>query len=183
MYTFMSPSGMEEVESTAKVADWLQSGLQSLLPDNTTPNILTYEPNSFNISIPVTVIGTGLGSESKGIIMQCPCAPKKFNHEEFFNECKLPRAHFNAKDYGHKDMLDDDPSGLIGKVADNMCVNGKGPRDPMRRCVGGILVAFLNYYFQDNKVDFDAIVNEPSVAPVVLDQVQFDTTIDQKISN
>ncbi|GMI76099.1 chlorophyllase 1, CORONATINE-INDUCED PROTEIN 1 [Hibiscus trionum] len=221
LYTTVPPTGMGEVESAAKVADWLQSGLQSLLPENveanlenlalsghsrggktafalalgygdptqsfsalvgidpvagnrfgaTTPQILTYEPNSFNLSIPVTVIGTGLGAESKGITMPCACAPKKFNHEEFFNECKLPRAHFNAKDYGHMDVLDDDPSGFIGRLADSMCVNGKGPRDPMRRCV-----AFLNYYYFQEKVDFDTIVNEPSVAPVVLDQVQFDTT-------
>ncbi|KAK8541509.1 hypothetical protein V6N12_014143 [Hibiscus sabdariffa] len=231
LYTTIPPCGMGEVDSAAKVADWLQSGLQSVLPENieanlenlalaghsrggktafalalgygdpaqsfsllvgidpvagtrfgeTTPKILTYEPNSFNISIPVTVIGTGLGPESKGCLKPCPCAPKDYNHEEFFNECKLPKAHFNAKDYGHMDMLDDDLPGLIGKLADSICVNGKGPRDPMRRCVGGIVVAFLNYYyFKDKKVDFDTIVNDPSVAPVVLDQVQFDTTINLK---
>ncbi|KAG8486840.1 hypothetical protein CXB51_020286 [Gossypium anomalum] len=219
------PKGIREVESAAQVANWLQSGLQSVLLENiepnlktvvlsghsrggktafalalgygdpiqkfsaligidpvagnnfgtTTPHILTYESNSFDISFPITVIGTGLGPESKGL-MSCPCAPKKYNHEEFFNESKPPRAHFTAKNYGHMDMLNDDLSGPMGKLADSMCVNGKGPRDPFRRCIGGIVIAFLNYYFQDNEVDFNTIVNEPDVAPVVLDQVQFDAS-------
>ncbi|TYH07256.1 hypothetical protein ES288_A08G219200v1 [Gossypium darwinii] len=218
------PKGIREVESAAQVANWLQSGLQSVLPENiepnlktvvlsghsrggktafalalgygdpiqkfstligidpvgnnfgtTTPHILTYEPKSFDIPFPIAVIGTGLGPESKGL-MSCPCAPKKYNHEEFFNESNPPRAHFTAKNYGHMDMLNDDLSGLMGKMADSMCVNGKGPRDPLRRCIGGIVIAFLNYYFQDNEVDFNTIVNEPDVAPVVLDQVQFDAS-------
>ncbi|XVF21715.1 hypothetical protein REPUB_Repub12eG0114100 [Reevesia pubescens] len=217
------PSGPDEVEFAAKVADWLPSGLPSVLPGNveanlmklalvghsrggktaftlalgfakTTqkfsalvgidpvagntfsliePKILTNIPGSFNLSIPVTVIGTGLGPESKGCV-PLPCAPKGVSHEEFFNECKSPCAHFVAKNYGHMDVLDDDPSGLIGKVSDCMCVNGKGPRDPMRRCVGGIVVAFLNYYFEVEMKDFMTIVNEPYVAPVKLDQVKFD---------
>lgn len=219
------PKGIREVESAAQVANWLQSGLQFVLPENiepnlntvvlsghsrggktafavalgygdstqkfsaligidsvagnnfgtTTPHILTYEPKSFDIPFPITVIGTGLGSESKGLML-CPCAPKKYNHEEFFNESKPPRAHFTAKNYGHMDMLNDDPSGFMGKIADCICVNGKSPRDPFRRCIGGIVVMFLNYYFQDNKVDFKTIVNESDVAPVVLDQVQFNAS-------
>ncbi|MBA0852819.1 hypothetical protein Goshw_010155 [Gossypium schwendimanii] len=221
----LPPKGIREVESAAQVANWLQLGLQSVLPENiepnlktvvlsghsrggktafalalgygdpiqkfsaligidpvagnncgtTTPHILTYEPKSFDIPFPITVIGTGLGSESKGLL-SCPCAPKKYNHEEFFNESKPPRAHFTAKNYGHMDMLNDDLPGVIGKLADSMCVNGNGPRDPLRRCIGGIVIAFLNYYFQDNEVDFNTIVNEPDVAPVVLDQVQFDAS-------
>ena len=135
LYTIIPPSGTEEIESAAKVADWLPSGLPSVLPGNvesnlvklalaghsrggktafalalgnakttqnfsalvgidpvagttcgqTNPKILTYTPGSFNLSIPVTVIGTGLGPESKGCL-PCSCAPKGLNHEEFFNE-------------------------------------------------------------------------------------------------
>nr|ACO50429.1 chlorophyllase 2 [Pachira macrocarpa] len=216
------PSGTEEVEHAAKVADWLPSGLPSVLPGNveanlaklalvghsrggktafalalgraktaqnfsalvgidpvagnrfgeTSPKILTYTPGSFDLSIPVAVVGTGLGPESKGC-MPCPCAPTQYNHEEFFNECKPPRVHFDAKNYGHMDTLDDNPSGFIGKLSDTICVNGEGPRDPMRRCVGGIVVAFLNYFFEAEKEDFMTIMNEPYVAPVTLDQVQF----------
>ncbi|XP_022759737.1 LOW QUALITY PROTEIN: chlorophyllase-1-like [Durio zibethinus] len=223
LFNIMPPSGPDEVESAAKVADWLPSGLPSVLPGNVeanlvklalvghsrggktaftlalglantnqnfsvlvgidpvagnsfcqiNPKILTYIPCSFNISIPVTVIGTGLGPESKGCMPMPPCAPKGVNHEEFFNECKPPCAHFVATNYGHMDVLDDDPSGLVGRFSDCMCVNGKGPRDPMRRCVGGIIVAFLNNYFEGEKVDFMTIANEPYVSPVKLDQVKF----------
>ncbi|XVE73075.1 hypothetical protein DITRI_Ditri11bG0088600 [Diplodiscus trichospermus] len=224
MYSMIPPSGMEEVKSAANVADWLPSGLPSVLPGNieanlaklvlaghsrggkaafalalgyakttqtfsalvgidpvagtrfgqTNPKILTYVPGSFNLSMPVTVIGTGLGPESKGCCKPCACAPKGLNHEEFFNECKPPRSHFNAKDYGHMDVLDDDPSGLVGRVSDNMCLNGKGPRDPMRRSVAGIVVAFLNYFLEGDKEDFLTIVKEPYVAPVKIDDVKFD---------
>nr|ACO50428.1 chlorophyllase 1 [Pachira macrocarpa] len=226
LYNIIPPSGTEEVEYAAKVADWLPSGLPSVLAANvepnlakltlaghsrggktafalalgyaqttqnfsalvgidpvagtrfgeTSPKILTYTPESFDLSIPVAVIGTGLGSESKGIL-SCPCAPKKYNHQEFFNECKPPRAHFDAKNYGHMDVLDNDPPGLVGKISDTICVNGKGPRDPMRRCVGGIVVAFLNYFFEAEKGDFLTIVKEPYVAPVKLDEVQFDVEV------
>ncbi|XP_022769841.1 LOW QUALITY PROTEIN: chlorophyllase-1, chloroplastic-like [Durio zibethinus] len=222
LWNIIPPCGTEEVESAAKVADWLPSGLPSVLPGNieanlvklalvghsrggktafalalgytkttqnfsaligidpvagttcgqTKPKILTYVTGSFNLSIPVTVIGTGLGPESKGCL-PCPCAPNGLNHEEFFNECKPPRAHFVAKNYGHMDVLDDNPSGLVGKLSDYTCVSGKGPGDLMRRCVGGIVVAFLNYFFQGEKGDFMTIVNEPYVAPVKLDQVEF----------
>ena len=38
------------------------------------------------------------------------------------------------------DMLNDDPSGIVGELSGCLCVNGKGPRDPMRRSVGGIVL-------------------------------------------
>ncbi|KAH1106154.1 hypothetical protein J1N35_009922 [Gossypium stocksii] len=225
LYGILPPEGIRDVESAAQVANWLQSGLQSVLPENIepnlktvvlsghsrggqtafalalgygdpiqkfsaligidpiagnhfgpiTPHILTNEPKSFDIPFPITVIGTGLGAESK-YFMSPPCAPKKYNHEEFFNESKPPRAHFTAKDYGHMDMLNDDLSDPVVIMANFMCVKGKGPRDLLRRCIGGIVIAFLNYYFQDNKVDFNTIVKKPDVAPVELDQVQFDAS-------
>ncbi|KAG4188773.1 hypothetical protein ERO13_A08G187200v2 [Gossypium hirsutum] len=182
------PKGIREVESAAQVANWLQSGLQSVLPENIEPNLKTVVlsghsrggKTAFALALgygdPIQKFSTLIGIDpSKGLI-SCPCAPKKYNHEEFFNESNPPRAHFTAKNYGHMDMLNDDLSGLMGKMADSMCVNGKGPRDPLRRCIGGIVIAFLNYYFQDNEVDFNTIVNEPGVAPVVLDQAQFDAS-------
>ncbi|MBA0796811.1 hypothetical protein Gohar_007547 [Gossypium harknessii] len=172
----LPPKGIREVESAAQVANWLQLGLQSVLPENIEPNLKTVVLSGHSRGGKTAfALALGYGSESKGLI-SCPCAPKKYNHEEFFNESKPPRAHFTAKNYGHMDMLNDDLSGVIGKLADSMCVNGKGPRDPFRRCIGGIVIAFLNYYFQDNEVDFNTIVNEPDVAPVVLDQVQFDAS-------
>ncbi|OMP04923.1 Chlorophyllase [Corchorus olitorius] len=136
----------------------------------TEPEILTH---NFNMSIPVTVIGTGLGPESKGCGMP-PCAPEGINHEEFFNKCRPPCAHFVAEKYGHADVLNDDSQlDIAGKAGCRACMNNKGPRLPMRRCVGGIVVAFLNYYFHDEKQDFMTIVNDPNVAPVTLDEVEF----------
>ncbi|XP_058106108.1 chlorophyllase-2-like [Magnolia sinica] len=106
------------------------------------PPILTYVPRSFDIGgIPVLVVGTGLGEQKK-----CPlspaCAPKGLNHEEFYNECEPPRFHLVATEYGHMDMLDDKiPIGL-DSFARCACKNAK-KIEPMRRFVGGIMVAFL----------------------------------------
>ncbi|KAF3975225.1 hypothetical protein CMV_001497 [Castanea mollissima] len=223
LYLYIPSSGLEEIESAAKVTDWLSSGLQPQLPENveanlqklalaghsrggkaafalalgyaktslkfsvllsidpvagctkccrTQPHILTYVPRSFNLSIPVTVIGTGLGPEQKNCLSP-PCAPEGLNHDEFFNECKPPCAHFVAKDYGHMDMLNDDPSGIVGELSGCICVNGKGPRDPMRRSVGGIAVAFLKAYLEDESGDFVAILADPSLAPAKLEPVEF----------
>ncbi|OMO77664.1 Chlorophyllase [Corchorus capsularis] len=125
------------------------------------------------MSVPVTVIGTGLGPDSKRCGMP-PCAPEGLGPEEFFKECRPPCAHFVAENYGHMDVLDDDSQlDITGKVCCSLCVNCKGPRGPMRKCVAGIVVAFLNYYFYDEKKDFMTIVDDPNVAPVKLDEVEF----------
>ncbi|XP_009370779.2 chlorophyllase-1 [Pyrus x bretschneideri] len=219
------PSGPEEVESGAKVINWLPKGLQPLLPENvvadftkfalsghsrggftafaialgraktslslkisvligidpvagknryctTRPHILTYSPQSFDLSIPVTVIGTGLGPEIKTCI---PCAPDGVNHKEFFYECKPPCAHFVVKDYGHMDMLDDDPQGVVGAVSGCMCKNGTGPREIMRKTVGGIVVAFLNAYLNGDDRYLLAIVGDPDSSPAKLEPVEFIT--------
>ncbi|GLT77080.1 hypothetical protein SLA2020_486980 [Shorea laevis] len=139
----------------------------------TQPHILTFNPCSFNLSIPVTVIGTGLGGVKKNCL-SVPCAPDGVNHVEFFNECKPPRAHFVATNYGHMDMLNDGLHGIVGVMADCLCTNSSFPRDPMRKCVGGIVVAFLNAYLEGHNGDFLTIVKEPSVAPINLNSVEFD---------
>lgn len=138
----------------------------------TEPHILTYVPHSFNFSIPVAVIGTGLGPE-KWIPLAPPCAPEGVNHDEFYNECKPPCAHFVAKEYGHMDMLDDNLPGIIGKLSECMCKNGSGPKDKMRRSVGGIAVAFLRAYLESDDEDLKAVVADPSLAPAKLDPVEF----------
>ncbi|KAM1278872.1 hypothetical protein ACFX13_031824 [Malus domestica] len=137
-----------------------------------TRNILTYSPQSFDLSIPVTVIGTGLGPESKNPCMP-PCAQYGANHKEFFYECKPPCAHFVVKDYGHMDMLDDDPQGMVGAVSGCMCKNGTGPRELMRKTVGGIVVAFLNAYLNGDDKDLVAIVGDPDSSPAKLEPVEF----------
>ncbi|KAI4301217.1 hypothetical protein L6164_034517 [Bauhinia variegata] len=138
----------------------------------TFPHILTYVPRSLNLGMPVAVIGTGLGPEKKNIFSK-PCAPQGLNHKEFYNECKPPCAYFVTKDYGHMDMLDDNPPSMVGKMSSCMCKNGTGPRDFMRRTVGGLVVAFLRAYLNDQREDLEAIVMNNSIAPATLDPVDY----------
>ncbi|KAJ6681305.1 CHLOROPHYLLASE-1 [Salix koriyanagi] len=130
------------------------------------PKILHDESCSFNISIPVAIIGTGLGNTS-GI----PCAPDGVSHTEFFNECRPPCSHFVTTDYGHMDVLDDD-IGLDGWVARLLC-KGSGwgvSRDPMRKTVGGIFVAFLEAIFKGKYTEYNNILQKPNYfAPATLD--------------
>lgn len=124
------------------------------------PKILTYVPNSFNLSIPVTVIGSGLGDQ-KFFNSLHPCAPSGVNHKEFYSESKPPIGYFVATEYGHMDILDDNEPKI------NFC-NGNKHRGPLRRTVGGIIVAFLNSYFRFETKDYLTIANDPTVAPVNL---------------
>ncbi|KAK7271220.1 hypothetical protein RJT34_26936 [Clitoria ternatea] len=139
----------------------------------TLPHILTGNPQSFNLGIPVAVIGTGLGAEKVNCCSP-PCAPDGVNHFEFFNECRPPCAHFVAKDYGHMDMLDDETPGLIGSLISKcMCKNGSGPKDFMRKTVGGLVVAFLKAHLNAQWNDLLAILAHPNLAPAKLDHVVY----------
>lgn len=140
----------------------------------TLPHILTGVPRSLNLNIPVLVIGTGLGPEKANLLFP-PCAPNGMNHEDFFNESKPPCAHFVTPKFGHMDMLDDETPGAIGTMMSKcLCKNGKGPRDLMRRTVGGLVVAFLRAQLNEQWNDFDAILANPSyVAPTMLDDVVY----------
>uniref|UniRef100_A0A5B6ZEE5 Putative chlorophyllase-1 n=2 Tax=Davidia involucrata TaxID=16924 RepID=A0A5B6ZEE5_DAVIN len=134
------------------------------------PKILTYVPRSFNLDIPVTVIGTGLGSQQKNCLMP-PCAPNGVNHAEFFTECKPPNCYyFLAKHYGHMDMLDD----AVAAKGGCLCKSGDNCKDKMRKCVGGLVVAFLNAYLGSDFDALKAIVGDPAIAPIELDPVIFE---------
>ncbi|KAL6210594.1 hypothetical protein ACLB2K_015826 [Fragaria x ananassa] len=115
-----------------------------------------------------------VGPQKNDCISQ-PCASDGVNHKEFFNESKPPCAHFVAKDYGHMDMLDDDPPGLVGALSGCLCKNGSGPKDLMRKSVGGIVVAFLKAYLNGEDGDLLAIVADPGLSPAKLDPVKFIT--------
>lgn len=147
-------------------------GLDPVAGSSTTnrpdPKILSYIPRSFNQKIPVAVIGTGLGSESKGPIP--PFAPNGTNHAEFFNESKPPIYYFLAKDYGHADMLDD---GIVYTFAKLFCKCGKGPKELMISGCGGIIVAFLKAKLNGKIEDLNTIGEDPGVAPIKLDPVIF----------
>lgn len=138
----------------------------------TPPAVLTYVPQSFDLDeTPVMIIGSGLGSSRKNPLFP-PCAPNGVNHADFFNECRSPAYYFVAKDYGHVDMLDDETKGMVGKASYCLCKNGKS-RKPMRRFVGGIVVAFLRAYLEGNHGDLVAIRDGHHACPVEFDKVDF----------
>ncbi|KZV50452.1 chlorophyllase-1 [Dorcoceras hygrometricum] len=134
-------------------------------PGRVEPEVLTYIPQSFNLSLPVGIIGTGLSNKSKGIIPSF--APNGINHAEFFNESKPPAYYFLAKDYGHCDILDDSKVAL----ASLLCKSGKGSKELMRNGVGGIIVAFLKAYLAGENDNLQSIVDAPSAAPITLGPV------------
>lgn len=117
------------------------------------------------------VVGSGLGEVKK-----CPlfpaCAPHGVNHEDFFTECCAPACHFVPRDYGHMDMLDDDTKGVRGMTTYCMCKNGLS-REPMRRFVGGIIVAFLKAYLGGDEVDLISIKDGRVGVPLELEKVEF----------
>ncbi|KAJ4967971.1 hypothetical protein NE237_014672 [Protea cynaroides] len=137
----------------------------------TPPPVLTYVPRSFDLDMPVLVIGSGLGEVRKNPLFPA-CAPKGVNHEDFFKECCAPASYFVVKDYGHVDMLDDDTKGITGKATYCLCKNGKA-REPMRRFVGGVMVAFMKAYLEGDYSDLTAIREGQASAPVELQTVEF----------
>ncbi|KAK6117203.1 hypothetical protein DH2020_049082 [Rehmannia glutinosa] len=138
----------------------------------TPPPVLTYTPHSFDLDgMGVLIVGSGLGEVKRNPLFP-PCAPKGVNHEDFYNECNKPAYYFVAKDYGHLDMLDDDTKGIRGKATYCLCKNGEC-REPMRRFVGGVLVAFLKAYLEDDSRDLVAIREGHEMLPVELQKVEF----------
>ncbi|XP_051141554.1 chlorophyllase-1-like [Andrographis paniculata] len=129
------------------------------------PNILSYVPHSFNLSIPIGIIGTGLSSQAKGVIP--PLAPNGFNHAEFFNESRPPCCYFLAKDYGHCDILNDSKAALASLV----CKSGKDSKQKMRRGAGGIVVAFLKAYLGGETNALQSIIDITANAPITLDPI------------
>jgi chlorophyllase len=79
---------------------------------------------------------------------------------------------FCVKDYGHSDMLDDDIGLLAGMAINIMCKSGKS-REPMRRFVGGIVVAFMKAYLLGDNSDLMAIRDGHETAPVELKTIEF----------
>lgn len=131
----------------------------------TRPYVLTYEPNSFNLSIPVTIIGTGLGNHTK--LLNPACAPNGVNHQEFFNECNKECSHFVIMEYGHMQMLNDVLDALAISMS-RVCASKRGSNSIMRRTLGGVMVAFLGACFGDEGGQYFAILDNPSLAPTKL---------------
>lgn len=136
----------------------------------TPPPVLTYVPHSFDLDMAAMVIGSGLGEIRRNPLFP-PCAPKGVNHEDFFRECQKPACYFVVKDFGHLDMLDDETRGIRGKATYCLCMNGKS-REPMRRFVGGIMVAFMKAYLGSDNSDLMAI-RDGQTGPVELQTSEF----------
>ncbi|KDP21405.1 hypothetical protein JCGZ_21876 [Jatropha curcas] len=102
---------------------------------------------TFDLSIPVTIIGTGLGDHPKypHVPFWPACAPDSLNHKEFFSKSKPPKGHFVFTEYGLLGMLNDDlTSEFVVQFFNDLCTaNGSGSKAPMRSGVGGITVALL----------------------------------------
>ncbi|KAK4750108.1 hypothetical protein SAY87_027557 [Trapa incisa] len=140
--------------------------------NQTPPPVLTYEPRSFDLNIPVMVIGSGLGEVKKNPLFP-PCAPRGVNHEDFFRECQPPACYMVAKDFGHLDMLDDETRGIRGKATYCLCKNGLS-REPMRRFVAGAVVAFLKAFVGGDDSDLVALRDGHSqIAPLQLQRIEF----------
>ncbi|XP_009597039.1 chlorophyllase-2 [Nicotiana tomentosiformis] len=137
----------------------------------TPPAVLTYTPHSFNLDMSVMVIGSGLGEVKKNLLFPA-CAPNGVNHRDFYSECCKPACYFVAKDYGHNDMLDDETKGIRGKATYCLCKKGKS-REPMRRFVGGFLVAFLEAYLEGKSSELMAIRDGNFTLPVELQDIDF----------
>ncbi|KAL3626323.1 Chlorophyllase-2 [Castilleja foliolosa] len=159
-YKFAALIGIDPVDGTG-------------IGKQTPPPVLTYTPHSFDTNgMGVLIVGSGLGEVKKNPLFPA-CAPKGVNHEDFYNECRKPAYYFVAKGYGHLDMLDDDTKGARGKSTYCLCKNGES-RGPMRRFVGGILVAFLRGYLEGDLEGLVAIrEGRDQMVPLELQRVEF----------
>ena len=142
------------------------------LGKQTPPPILTYDKETpLRVPAPVMVIGTGLGEVPRNALFP-PCAPLGVSHAAFYDECPAPACHLVARDYGHTDMMDDVTTGAKGLATRAVCKSG-GARAPMRRFVGGAMVAFLKKWVEGRPEWLDGIRERTEVAPVVLSAVEF----------
>lgn len=146
-------------------ADGMEKGNQ------TPPPVLTYIPKSFQLDgMPALVIGSSFGEMKKNPLFP-PCAPKGVNHHDFYDESQNPAWYFVVNDHDHFDMLDDDTRGVRGKSTYCLCKNGK-VREPMRKFVGGIIVAFLDANLNGDDSKLMSIRNgEETNIPVFFDKV------------
>jgi len=159
-----------EVQISALIGVDPIEGSSKLL--RTKPYILKYVPDSFDLSIPTMVTGTGLGNHSK-ILFGPSCAANDVNYAEYFNECKSGTL-FVVADYGHLDLLNDKLS-VAGLAASAACVSGKGEKDLIRRTIGGLIVAYLDSSFLDKHGDYVNIITNPSLAPARVDPIKTKT--------
>uniref|UniRef100_A0A7N0TU35 Chlorophyllase n=1 Tax=Kalanchoe fedtschenkoi TaxID=63787 RepID=A0A7N0TU35_KALFE len=189
LYTLAGPDCTDEIDSAAEIACWFPKGLKHFLPQKIQPDLskLALSGHSrggkvaFALALRKTMLKfsaligidpvDGLGEVKKNAVFP-PCAPSGVNHWDFYIECKSPACYFVAKDYGHLDMLDDKTRGIRGAASYCLCMSGKS-REPMRRFVGGAIVAFMKSYLGGEPEHLMLLKNQDIAAPLELQQVHF----------
>ena len=125
------------------------------------PRVLDDPPT---INAPIHLIGTGLGSESPSGF-EPACAPEDENYEAFFAAVASPAWQVVATEYGHLDMLDDDPEDC--GIECDVCVEGES-REPMRILTGGMMAALFRATLHGEEWAFGFLDDESS-APVFIE--------------
>ncbi|KAL9670991.1 hypothetical protein QQ045_008554 [Rhodiola kirilowii] len=69
-------------------------------------------------------------------------------------------------------MLDDKTTGIRGTDSYCLCKSGKS-REPMRRFVGGAIVAIMICYLEGKSEALMLLKDEDTIAPLELQQVDF----------
>ncbi|GJP42663.1 hypothetical protein CLOM_g2202 [Closterium sp. NIES-68] len=123
-------------------------------------SVLTYVPNSIQVSAPVAVLGTGLGGS---------CAPEGDNYKEFYSDMVGPVWKFVVPGYGHADFFNNWIGPGITFISKHFCKNGPA-RKPMRVVTGGLMVAFLQAKLLGDSADLDDLMANPGHSPVPISQ-------------
>jgi chlorophyllase len=119
--------------------------------------------SAVDLGAPVLVIGAGLGSQSSGFLSPA-CAPEADNYSKFFAASPSPAGLAVAPEYGHMDMLDDNPTGC--GFACTACVDGPS-RAPFRQLTAGMLTAFFRGALSGAQNSFDTL-SDADAAPVTV---------------
>jgi chlorophyllase len=115
----------------------------------------------FGFSLPVYVLGTGLGPEEN---FGQACAPDGDNHEQFYSASQSPAWHMVAADHGHLDMLDDETPNC--GAACSLCPGGDD-KQSMRTLTAGTLVAFFRGALQSENAAYD-VLTDTAGAPTAI---------------
>ncbi len=119
----------------------------------------------FGFSLPVFIMGTGLGPEP---VFGQACAPEGDNHEQFYAASPSPAWHVVATEHGHVDMLDDETPDC-GEPCD-ICPSSDD-KAAMRELTAGTLVAFFRGALQDDDAAY-ALLTDADEAPTAVEVEQ-----------
>ncbi|OEL37144.1 Chlorophyllase-1 [Dichanthelium oligosanthes] len=178
---FAPTSGEEEIASASKVIDWLPEGLPSVLPKGVKPDVsklalagqsggghtafalaLGYGKTSLRFS---ALIGldpvAGLSKTSQVSPKILTYKPSSFNIDIYAG-----LGHHRHRAWRSEEMIPRHSSGVSARRG------AAASKDPMRRTVAGITVAFLEATLSGQGDDLSAIMGNPGLAPTTLDPVE-----------